>query len=683
MELLAPAGTIECVRAAVDSGADAVYFGGLGFGARSFAGNLTDDEIFEAVKYCHLRGVRAYVTVNTLAFDREFKELERYVGLLTRAAVDGVIVQDLGVLRYIREISPDMELHASTQMTVHSADGVRALEKVGVSRVVLARELTAEEIRKIANSTDAELEVFVHGAMCMSYSGQCLMSSVIGGRSGNRGKCAQPCRLTYSGGGDERHYLSLKDMSYAAHISELENMGVASLKIEGRMKSAAYVSAVTGIYRRLIDEKRLPTAEETERLNSIFYRGGLTDGYFTGRTGKNMFAFDKPDNPYLRNNKEDGLPESRRRGAAISAVFEEGEMPRIKISCGGACAEVCGDTRCTAAQNRPLTAESAAAQLEKLGGTSFYAESVSSDIKGRPYLPVSALNNLRRSAVAALESEILKGFGSRRISRAEELTKADKRQFEGFTCSVMNIEQYRAVRGADFKRVYVPLHIVEQNTEELLGDKDRIVITPPVIIGDSRRGEYRRRMSAMLEAGIQAAEVSTVDGLALAEGFARFGGFRMNIANSRAAAEAADMGLCGVCLSPELNLGQLRDIVSPCKTEAVIYGRLPLMITKNCISANMDKCPCGDCGEMTDRTGRKFPIVRDGDICASVVLNSVPLYMADKKEEICNAGVNLLRLMFTTESPEDCIKIYNDYRHGAGTPDFEFTRLQLLKGALA
>ena len=683
MELLAPAGTIECVRAAVDSGADAVYFGGHGFGARSFAGNLTDDEIFDAAEYCHLRGARAYVTVNTLAFDREFKELERYVRLLTEAAVDGVIVQDLGVLRYIREISPDMELHASTQMTVHSADGVRTLEKMGISRVVLARELSGEEIRKISDSTDVELEVFVHGAMCMSYSGQCLMSSVIGGRSGNRGKCAQPCRLTYSGGGDERHYLSLKDMSYAAHISELENMGVASLKIEGRMKSAAYVSAVTGIYRRLIDEKRLPTAEETERLNSIFYRGGLTDGYFTGRTGKNMFAFDKPDNPYLRNNGEEAPPESRRRGADISAVFAEGEPLRIKISCGGACAEVCGDTHCTAAQNRPLTEESAAAQLEKLGGTPFYAENISVDIKGRPYLSVSALNNLRRSAVAALEGEILKGFGSKRLNQAKKLIKTDKRQFEGFTCSVMNIDQYRAVCEADFKRIYVPLHIAEQNTAELLGDKDRIVITPPVIVSDSRRGEYRRRMSAMLEAGFHAAEVSTVDGIALTEGFVRFGGFRMNIANSRAAAEAAAMGLCGVCLSPELNLGQLRDIVSPCRTEAVVYGRLPLMITKNCISANMDKCPCGAGGEMTDRTGRRFPIVRDGDICASVVLNSVPLYMADKKKEICNVGVNLLRLIFTAESPEDCIKIYNDYKHGAGTPDFEFTRLQLLKGALA
>ena len=261
MELLAPAGNFECVCAAVDSGADAVYCAGQSFGARSFAGNLTDDEIFSAAEYCHLRGARIYLTVNTLLFDREFSRLDKFIRVLTDAAVDGVIVQDLGVLKYIRQLSPDIELHASTQMTVHSADGVRELERLGVCRTVLSRELSFDEIREISENVNSELEVFVHGAMCMSYSGQCLMSSVIGGRSGNRGKCAQPCRLTYKANGRERHYMSLKDMSLAEHLSKLKEIGIASLKIEGRMKSAAYVSMVTGIYRRLIDENRLPTGE--------------------------------------------------------------------------------------------------------------------------------------------------------------------------------------------------------------------------------------------------------------------------------------------------------------------------------------------------------------------------------------------------------------------------------------
>ncbi|MBQ3573297.1 MAG: U32 family peptidase, partial [Clostridia bacterium] len=393
MELLAPAGTFDCVLTAVDSGADAVYFAGQEFGARSFAGNLTDEEIYRAADYCHLRGVRAYVTVNTLLYDKEYKDLEKFIRTLTLAGVDAVIVQDLGVLRLVRELSPDIELHASTQMTVHSADGVRELERLGVSRVVLSRELSGEEIRKIISSTKAEAEVFVHGAMCMSYSGQCLMSSIIGGRSGNRGRCAQPCRLPYSDGDKTKYYLSLKDMMLAEHIRSLEDMGVASLKIEGRMKGEAYVASVVSTYRRLIDEKRMPTRGEIDDLNRIFFRGGFTDKYFTGSIGPDMFAFDKPDNPYLKNDgKRAEKPKERRIKTELYARLCEGELPYISMKCQGALAEVTGESAVQTAIGRPLTEESVRERLSKTGGTAFEISDAKIELSGAPFVPASAIN---------------------------------------------------------------------------------------------------------------------------------------------------------------------------------------------------------------------------------------------------------------------------------------------------
>ena len=337
MELLAPAGNMECLKMAVKSGADAVYFAGKLFGARSFADNFSDEEIYEAAEYCRLRGVKTYITVNTMMVDREFSDIDRFVEVLANAGVDGVIVQDLGVVERIHNICPDMPVHASTQMTVHNLAGVKRLEEMGISRVVLSRELSFEDISYIAQNCNAELEVFVHGAMCMSYSGQCLMSSMLGGRSGNRGKCAQPCRLSYhSGDGKDKFYLSLKDMSLAGHLEKLQSIGVASLKIEGRMKGEEYISSVVGTYRKCIDEHRMPTVEENNRMNRVFFRGGLTDGYFAEKIGPDMFAFDKPDNPYEKQGGEDKfIPDERITKVKCIAKFSEGETPEITLSAMG------------------------------------------------------------------------------------------------------------------------------------------------------------------------------------------------------------------------------------------------------------------------------------------------------------------------------------------------------------
>lgn len=684
MELLAPAGTFDCVIAAVNSGADAVYFAGQAFGARSFAGNLTDEEIFRAVDYCHLRGVRVYVTVNTLIYDREFSELERFIKLITRAGADGVIVQDLGIMEYVKKLSPDIEVHASTQMTVHSLGGVKTLEEEGVCRVVLSRELSENEIRYITENASAETEVFVHGAMCMCYSGQCLMSSVIGGRSGNRGRCAQPCRLPYSSGGkDEKFYLSLKDMLLAEHLESLRNMGVASLKIEGRMKGEQYVSTVVSVYRRLIDEKRQPDKGEIDTLNRIFFRGGLTDGYFTDKKGTAMFAFDKPDNPYLKTDSEPAEKSSRRRPIEIYAEISEGEKPFIRMTCGENSASEYGDIIVGQAEKRPLEVNDVKARLSKMGDTAFTAVKTEVKLNGRPFMAVSQLNELRRICAGKLENEIILRYKNKRIAEGPRLPETDHSERGAYSCSVLTMEQFRAACRFCFERIYVPVHIAAENVEELKKENKRIVLTLPVIIRGEERIRVKKCLSDLKKSGFEKVEISTIDGLELSDGFEVYASHRMNITNSYSFKKLSEMGAHCICLSTELNLGQMRDIKKSSECEVIVYGRIPLMITENCILKNMKKCPCDGIGYMTDRTGTEFPIIKDGNACRSVVLNSVPLYMADKKDDLLKIGADFLKLMFTVENAEFTEKICRSYLSGDAVNDLEFTRLRMFKGALA
>ena len=680
MELLAPAGTYECVVAAVNSGADAVYFAGKDFGARSFAGNLTTDEIQKAVEYCRLRNVKAYVTVNTLVYDREFKALEEYIKVLTNVGVDAVIVQDLGVLKTVREMSPDIELHASTQMTVHSSDGVRELEKLGVSRVVLSRELSESEIADIINETNAEIEIFVHGAMCMSYSGQCLMSSVIGGRSGNRGKCAQPCRLLYSKDGiDKKHYLSLKDMSLANHINTLSKIGVSSLKIEGRMKGAEYVSRVVSVYRRLIDENRVATDKEIQSMNSIFYRGGLTDGYFVGKTGPSMFAFDKPDNPYLKNDEKTIIPKNRQSAVKFSAELEIGKLPCLTVNYGDICETVCGNDVVEKAKNKPTDKEAVIKQLNKTGDTPFFAESISVNLSDNAFVPIATLNELRRNAVEMLENRILSEKSKKRFSKFSELKTMKKSDRECcYTCSVATVEQYREIKKFDFEYIYAELCEIEKHIDEFSNDK-RVVVTLPVIIKGNERNNIKNSLSKLKECGFDKVEISTLDAVGLCDGFEIFSNYHLNLTNLRSVNEIYSMGIKNICLSSELNTAQIRDIAKYADCEAVVYGRIAVMVCENCIIKNTDNCPCtGKYTEIIDRTGRKLPVSKDGDICRSVVYNSCPLYMGDKLNEL--KGVRRHRLIFTTESDKECAEVISAYKNGE-KPWFEFTRLHMNKGA--
>lgn len=695
-ELLAPAGNMECLQAAIQNGADAVYFAGQDFGARSYADNFDEAGIFRAVEYCHLHSAAAYITVNTAVFDREFRRLENFIATLAKASIDGVIVQDLGVVRTIRTICPDLPLHGSTQMTVHNLAGVLEAEKIGLRRVVLSRELSFAEIQNIISHCHAEIEIFIHGAMCMSYSGQCLMSSVLGGRSGNRGRCAQPCRLSYAGQAGNQHYLSLKDMSLIAYSRELAGSGIASLKIEGRMKGPAYVASVVRTYRDCLDGLRIPTIEETERLDRVFYRGGLTDGYFTGKTGREMFAFDKPDNPYARLTAENLTPIERKCLLNAAVSIQTGKPVRIDIQNDDFKVRIYGNLPAEPAKQHSLEKEEVCRQLMKTGGTPFVFREMNVTLQEGLFLPVRELNEVRRQALAAVEDKILERYpkwNCRSYSKTDALEKDD---FLGYTCVAHTEEQFQVASDFEFSYLYLPVSLLAKNPEKFLPEADRIVILPPAIQKDEELAVFDEQLRNLYQLGYRRLLVENIGGLQYGGQFILHGGHRLNLLNTRALEEGKNVGLATVCLSPELNLAQIRDIKKYLPAEVIVYGHLPLMVTENCILKNtgvcpqlrqneMKKktipCPCeAGTGKLLDRKGMEFPVIRDGNACRSVVLNAYPTYMGDKKEDIKKCGAAYQRLWFTIETAEECRKICRDYLQGIPCGIEEYTRLHFYKG---
>ncbi|MBQ2614030.1 MAG: U32 family peptidase [Clostridia bacterium] len=683
MELLAPAGNMECLKTAVKYGTDAVYFAGKQFGARSFADNFSEEELREAVSYCRLRGVKTYVTVNTMTLDREYEELDSLIALLADAGVDGVIVQDMGVLRRIRQICPDLPIHASTQMTVHNLSGVKMLESLGVQRVVLARELSAEEIGYIAHNCQAELEVFVHGAMCMSYSGQCLMSSVLGGRSGNRGKCAQPCRQPYQGkNGNEKFFLSLKDMCLMRHLKTLEELGIASLKIEGRMKGPAYVAEVVAAYRRCIDENRQPTKEEETRLNRVFYRGGLTDGYWKNQKGKEMFAFDKPDNPYAKGGEMEMPHAEERQTKVVCKVWlKEGERPRLSLKAMGEQIEVVGEEPLPRAEKNPATKDGVVGQISKTGGTAFVFSLIEVEVAGRPFAPVKMLNQLRRDGIAKLEEAIQKDAKKPFVSLPQESFPNQKQEMQ-LTASVRTAEQFDAIKDFPFGYIDLPLSVLIKAPENYLAEKERVVVAPPVIVTDDGQQKVWGQLQQLSEMGFTHLRAENIHWLSQ-KNWKLHGGHRLNVASSSAVRQWEEMGIDTLCLSAELNLAQVRDIQKSIPLELLIYGHLPLMITENCVLKNQDSCTCSGNGTLTDRKGTVFPVIKDDDVCRSVILNSVPLFAADKLADVTKTGIAYGRLLFTVEEPEQCREIAAQYfgKAPVSVPE-EYTRLHFYKGVL-
>ena len=662
IELLSPAGNYRALTAAVQSGADAVYIGGPGFNARQSADNFTIEDIKKCADYCHLYGVDLHVAVNTLIKERELDELAEYARELNRANVDALIVQDLGAARLIKNICPDMTLHASTQMTVTSVEGVKYLEKQGFSRVVLARELTKSEIENIVKNTNAEIEVFVHGALCMCYSGQCLMSSIIGGRSANRGRCAQPCRLPYELSDSKNIYaLSPKDLALVNELSELKRIGVKSLKIEGRLKRAEYVSAVTGIYRKYLDCGGKITDADMTELKNAFSRSGFTDGYFKDKTGAGMMSHKTPgnvsDNIFTdaakRRTEENA--NVRKIPVSIYASLKENDVLRVTMTDGdynSVTAE--GTLKAEKAINAPMDADKLTVQLNKLGQTPFSAEEVYTDIDEGIIIPVREINETRRRACEMLIGERIK-----RDTKSEtEFVWGHKNKKENkrvlLTAECETIEQARECIDAGIDVLYVPQSVYDE-----IGDtnspffRNGIGDTKVVVRALDIFEKEKITADSVMVSSPAAADYYRIKEL--------YGGTRLNVYNSLTADEFKYMEL--VTLSPELNIGEARAAAknTAAKCEVIAYGRITLMLMKNCPVKALGKCIKG-VQKLRDRKNQEFPILCSPS-CIARLINSKPIFTADKITDILSIGADAMRLIFTVESAEETAKIIKLYKN--------------------
>ena len=640
-ELLAPAGSFEALLAAVAGGADAVYVGGKAFGARAYAKNFDIEELERAVVYCHLHGVRLYVTVNTLVFDREMKELSDYAAKLWEIGVDAVIITDLGAIREIKRRVPGLELHASTQMSVHSTDGAKIAAELGCSRVVLARELSYENICKTTEASPVETEVFLHGALCVCHSGQCLVSSLVGGRSGNRGECAQPCRLPYG----DSYPLSLSDLSLAGHIEKLIRSGVASLKIEGRMKSPDYVYTVTSTYRRLLDEHRSANDAENRTLRAAFSRGGFTDGYFTSRTQSKMTGIrteeDKSDTKSLG---ERSFTPMTRAVRAHAKILRD-RPAELTFTLDSRKVTVLGETP-SPAISAPLTEDAVKERLAKLGGTylTLAPEDIELELDSGLNLSPAMLNAMRREAADGITSAkresantefapfIAKGRGEKLNTalflKANLLTKVYKSASECFDVIFAPLFDYAAV-----------------------ADMANGVYLPPVIT-DSERERVSDELEAAIALGAKYALVGNVGHIALLRGksLVPIGDFRLNITNSSAKESYAELGIELSEVSAELTLPMARDVGGG----AIIYGRIPLMLTERCFIKENFGCERCSATSLCDRMGAKFPIIREFEH-RNLILNSALTYMGDKTSELDAARIFQRHAIFSVESEAEAL----------------------------
>ncbi len=686
MELLAPAGSMEALRAAVCNGADAVYLGADTFNARINARNFSAADLQEAVVYCHVRGVKVHLTLNTLVLDREMPRAAELIRLAASCGVDAFIVQDLGMVSLCRQLAPDVPIHASTQMSIHSLEGVLEAAALGCSRVVLARELPAEEIAHICKKSPVEIEVFVHGALCMCYSGQCYLSSVIGRRSGNRGQCAQPCRLPYGYGRFEstRYPLSLKDNCLVGELDELRRMGVASIKIEGRMKRPEYVAIVTRAYRTVLNGGKL-TPSDLQELETAFSRQGFTDGYFRGQTGSDMFGRrqEGEDTADLfasaRATYEQGEPQ--RIGVRFYAMIRRGEPAQLAVEDpdGNLCR-----TRGPVPEQavyRSLTPQDLEQQLKKTGGTPYLCTAVRSSLDPDLMLPASAINAMRRDVIAELTAKRGRAAPAR-LNAYDEPPRYDGIAGEPqLTIAVRTAGQITS-RMLSMKPtvLYVPLSELAEHPDlpQRVSVETQLAAILPRVIWSGELIPIARQLRTVYEMGVRQVLAGNLGQLhiARAAGFAVRGDFGLNIVNSRAMRYLREQGLDSQLLSFELTLPQIRDISKAVPAELLIYGRLPLMLMENCVMKNRTgicACQTGTV-RLVDRVGEEFPIVKDPGTCRNVLLNGKKLYLLDKKDALRGMGLWALRLQFTTENPGEIDKVLMDYQGRAVFDAGSYTR---------
>lgn len=677
-EILAPAGSFDSLIAAVRCGADAVYLGGRELNARRNAANFSDEELFRAVEYCHAHGVKVYITLNTLVRDDEMNTALNAVRCACEAKADAFILQDIGLAAMVARAAPDMPRHASTQMSVQTLDGIKMLADMGFCRAVLPRELSRKEIEKIAAGSPIELEMFVHGALCMCLSGQCQLSAVLGSRSGNRGLCAQPCRLPFSAANGTGHDLSLKDISLIEHLRELSDMGVMSFKIEGRMKRPEYVAAaVTACKKSLAGES--PTEYE-RTLEAIFSRSGFTDGYYDGKLGRDMFGIRRKEDVTAA--KEvlsplaalyDGEKPLIKVDMSLSA--HEGERVGLAVKGSGKSVFVESEKEVERAQNRAVGSDEIEARLRKCGSTQFYAEDIEVDSGDSIFLSAAEINSLRRSALSELEKKIAERKDIPFTEQSVEI-KRRRAQNRGFVIRVRRSEQIPE-KLQNVRRVILPLGVTAK-TVELLKEKK---IQPAVEVPAAIFGGDEAVCNALLSArknGISLAAVCSLDGAAIA----KKAGLKLcalpgtNIFNTFSLDELAALGFTDAVLSTELKLTQCAALGGKLPRGVFAYGRLPLMHTRNCPVKNGTSCAeCQKHGKLTDRMGVTFPV--ECTPFASTLLNSVPVVESDKGEQFAFADFSLL--WFTTETKAECERVLDSYRKGLA-PEGEFTRGLLYRG---
>lgn len=698
IELLAPAGNFKGMEGAIGAGADAVYAGGSAFGARAYAGNFDREEMLEAIDYVHIRGKKLYLTVNTLLKDREIEgELYGYLAPFYERGLDAVLVQDMGVLEFIRRQFPELPVHASTQMTVTGPLGMGFLAEKGVTRVVAARELSLDEIRQMHRANPMEIEVFVHGALCYCYSGQCLFSSLLGGRSGNRGRCAQPCRLPYQYSRDGRHFsgqedshpLSPKDMCALELLPELIRAGVSSLKIEGRMKQPGYTAGVVRIYRKYLDRYALDSEHfavdprDRRELLELFSRGGSHEGYFRQHNGPDMIAF-RSDSKI-----RGAAPEiTRGKVPAQAEVFLSPDQPAVmEVSAGTA------HVRTEAgivqrAQKQPLTEERIRRQMEKTGDTPFALEELKIHIEEPVFLPVKTVNELRREALESLSEALCAPF-RRKCPEPLPGARIPARGAGGggdvaVSVSCETAGQAEACRQfPEIRRLYLPLSLVERYLDSGAAEGPEIWLSLPHVTRAGDLEPYRERITRLLENGLSGFLARNLESYVWVRRLGAADRCRLDAPlytwNAWSRAFWEQEGIAGDTVPLELNGREIaaRDNRG---SEMLVYGLLPLMVSAQCLQKNADQCrKNGAAVWLKDRYQKKFPVKCYCEFCYNVIYNSIPFGLLKEAEEVKKLGTDGIRLSFTLESGQECGALLKEflevYRGGRPAPgEVPFTK---------
>lgn len=675
IEVLAPAGSPESVVAAVRAGADAVYFGASSFNARRNAKNFTEEDMASVCEYCRVRGIKTYLTLNTLVNDRERIDALQAAYTAVEKGVDALIVQDIGLAALLRKNLPEVPLHASTQLSVHSAEGLYALKEMGFKRVVPAREMDRESLKRLcltAKELGIEVEVFIHGALCMCLSGQCYLSSVLGGRSGNRGLCAQPCRLPFEVKNGTGHDLSLKDMSYINHIGELADIGVCSFKIEGRMKRPEYVAAATAAARAVSDGEKVPD-DVVLALSGVFSRSGHTDGYFTAKTGREMFGIRTENDENLSKavlTSTHNLYRLERQRVAINGELTviEGQPISLTVTDGKHTATEQGAIP-QKAINVAATEESLKQKVEKLGGTCYYFEKLNVNLGQGLAVAGKELGILRQNAIKKLDS--LRADNSVDIGefRTEGLVLSNRqncskplkivaqfRSAEQIPEDISGISAVILPAETDFSKVQVGLPLIADVPRGVMHNGSKVI----------------EQLKSAKKNGVKAAMVNNVAAFYFAKeaGLSAIAGFGMNIFNSNSVDEAARLGAVASVLSFESAMKDAVNMGGQIPKGIISYGRLPLMIFKNCPGKNGDGCKtCGGMCTLTDRLGVEFPVMCRNEF--SEMFNSRPLWLLDRQNEM--NGLDFQVLMFTDEAKEQAGEIIKSAVKG-DKPRAEYTR---------